>query len=282
MMSAIAFLVLLMLTDRRGEAAPATVPPFLPPPTSAPLPPVSALPPIAATTPVAWPQTTPADLPPFPGGWEPDEPPPSPVVARAYQLLNQLWAQGAGSRKTEQTAGRWITYRAEVVASGKKGVVAYRVKSGAHPAAAPAAPVATAPHPGASAPVYASTYTPASAPHAPSTAHPGPAPGVPPFVPPVGPPPTAPAVWIPGSSPTAPGKRLLKRGMKGDDVAWVQTHLGVPTTPTSRGTFGPATEAAVRKFQTPYPEIGTNGHPDGQVGPKTWAKMFTAFGAPMA
>lgn len=76
-----------------------------------------------------WPQAVPAGLPPFPGaGWQYDEPPPAAVVQRAGQLVSQLWSGGAGTFKIEQTAGRWIAYRAEKVKSGKNGVVAYRVK----------------------------------------------------------------------------------------------------------------------------------------------------------
>lgn len=76
-----------------------------------------------------WPQVVPSGLPPFPGaGWQYDEPPPAAVVQRAGQLVSQLWSGGAGTFKIEQTGGRWIAYRAEKVKSGKKGVVAYRVK----------------------------------------------------------------------------------------------------------------------------------------------------------
>ncbi len=80
---------------------------------------------------VPWPQAIPPGLPPFPAGWEFDAPPPQVVQNRAWQLLPQLWKTGAGTRKTEQTAGRWITYRAENMKAGKKGVVAYRPKAGA-------------------------------------------------------------------------------------------------------------------------------------------------------
>lgn len=89
----------------------------------------------AQTSTPPWPQVVPSGLPTFPGaGWQFDEPPPAAVVQRAGQLVSQLWSAGAGTFKIEQTAGRWIAYRAEVVKSGKKGVVAYRVKS------SPAAP----------------------------------------------------------------------------------------------------------------------------------------------
>jgi putative peptidoglycan binding protein len=77
-----------------------------------------------------WPQTLPPDLPPFgSAAWEYDEPPPAAVQARAKQLVGPLWQQGQGSTRTEQTAGRWITYRAEIVASGNQGIVAYRLKA---------------------------------------------------------------------------------------------------------------------------------------------------------
>jgi hypothetical protein len=79
------------------------------------------------------PSPVPAGLPAFPAGWQPDNPPPAPVVQRAVALLPVLWAKGAGATKTEQTAGRWITYQAAVTSPGKKGVVAFRVKPGAMP-----------------------------------------------------------------------------------------------------------------------------------------------------
>lgn len=299
MTTGLALLVFLLLRNAASSAsssasspAPYPVPspqapPVLPPGTpysnaSVPISPVQAA---QAQTP-PWPQAAPTSgLPPFPGGWEPDEPPPPAVVTRAYQLLDQLWATGSGSRKVEQTGGRWITYRAEIVASGKKGIVAYRVKGSAHPVAT----TAPAPHPTAVPAVhynYPPGYGGTSFP-APVTAHPGPAPGVPPFVPAVAHsapgPAVVPAVWIPGDSPTAPGKRLLKRGMKGDDVKWLQDHLRVvPPTDGGYGTFGPKTETAVRAYQSTRPETGTNGHPDGEVGPKTWASLFATYGAPMA
>lgn len=79
--------------------------------------------------PAPWPQVVPAGLPGFPGpGWVPDDPPGAGVVARAGQLLPVLWKHGEGTRKTEQTAGRWITYRATPMGK-KRGVVAFRLKS---------------------------------------------------------------------------------------------------------------------------------------------------------
>jgi len=85
---------------------------------------------VAKTVPPPWPQAIPPGLPPFPGGWTPDNPPPTAVQNRAWQLLPTLWKTGPKTRKTEQTQGRWITYVAEPMAGGKKGVVAYRQKPG--------------------------------------------------------------------------------------------------------------------------------------------------------
>lgn len=87
--------------------------------------------------PKPWPQAIPAGLPAFPSGWEYDNPPSAAVRTRAWQLLDTLWARGSGSTATELTAGSWKTYRAEITAGGKRGIVAYRPKSGAKPAPAP-------------------------------------------------------------------------------------------------------------------------------------------------
>ena len=57
---------------------------------------------------------------------------------------------------------------------------------------------------------------------------------------------------------------VLRRGNTGEPVKEVQVMLGVPVT----GVFDDATDAAVRVFQR------ANGlDPDGEVGPKTWAKL---------
>jgi peptidoglycan hydrolase-like protein with peptidoglycan-binding domain len=72
-----------------------------------------------------------------------DNPPPTSVVTRAWQLLPELWKSGQpGGRKTEQTQGRWITYLA-TAQGAKRAVVAYRLKD---PIAA-ATPPASAPKP---------------------------------------------------------------------------------------------------------------------------------------
>jgi Putative peptidoglycan binding domain len=98
--------------------------------------------------PASWPQAPPS-LPPFPKGWEFAEPPSAAVRARAWQLLNELWARGEGSTRVEQTGGTWITYRAEITKGAKRGVVAYRVKAGARstPKAAPDRAAAPGPAP---------------------------------------------------------------------------------------------------------------------------------------
>lgn len=126
-----------------------------------------------------WPAVAPAGLPPFPSGWEYDEPPPPPVVARARQLLSELWARGSGATKTEKTAGRWIIYRAEITRGDKRGVVAYRergVRAPALPSASAAAPPAAAP-PAAVRPPAAAP--PAAVPVSVQPGVPAPAPAVP-------------------------------------------------------------------------------------------------------
>jgi peptidoglycan hydrolase-like protein with peptidoglycan-binding domain len=58
------------------------------------------------------------------------------------------------------------------------------------------------------------------------------------------------------------GRRTLRRGAKGEVVKVVQLAVGVDPD----GTFGPATEAAVRAFQRAHQLV-----PDGIVGPRSWA-----------
>ena len=90
-----------------------------------------------------WPAAVPASLPPLGQGWVPDDPVPPEVQARAAQLLAQLWQQGAGTIVQEMTGGRWITYRAEPMPDGSRGVVAYRQAGdtpGAPPQPAPGTP----------------------------------------------------------------------------------------------------------------------------------------------
>lgn len=104
------------LTRESGSAPPSAPGPVLP---ATPVPvPTHISPP--------WPQTIPAGLPAWPAGWEPDSPVGPGVAARAAALLPSLWSRGAGSRTTEQTSGRWITYVATPMGT-KRGVVAYRL-----------------------------------------------------------------------------------------------------------------------------------------------------------
>ena len=56
----------------------------------------------------------------------------------------------------------------------------------------------------------------------------------------------------------------LRRGSKGEDVKWVQGIIGA----TQDGDFGPATERALRRWQSKF-GLAT----DAVVGPKTWAKL---------
>lgn len=105
-----------------------------------------ALPGNVAKTEPPWPQVMPAGLPVFPGsGWEYDEPPPPSVQKRAQALVSTLWAKGSGSFKTELVGGRWITFRAEKVRSGKQGVVAYRQRIAKSPKPANSAQLPTPP-----------------------------------------------------------------------------------------------------------------------------------------
>ena len=90
----------------------------------------------ASKVPAPWPAAMPLGLPPYPAGWEADVPPPKEVVARAWQLLPEMWRYGAGTKKTEFVGGRWITFVA-AMHGNKKGVTAFRVKgSGVKRAAA--------------------------------------------------------------------------------------------------------------------------------------------------
>lgn len=212
-----------------------------------------------------WPQVTPIGLPPFPGaGWEFDEPPPPAVKQRAGQLVNQLWQGGSGAYKIEQTAGRWIAYQAQVVASGKKGVVAYRLK----PASSAAVVTASRARPQLRPPAR---VRPARQP-----ANPAPSPGRAPAPPaPVTPSPKPAASSSPARAVARPSSPVnlpvLRKGWgmlpapPHNDVRLLQQRLGI----TADGRFGTQTDKAVREFQR------RNGLlQDGVVGEKTWAALF--------
>lgn len=77
-----------------------------------------------------------------------------------------------------------------------------------------------------------------------------------------------PVLIPPAEPPTQPGgsfgRPTLRRGMIGELTKQVQSKVGVE----ADGNFGPATEAAVRKFQRERQLV-----PDGIVGPKTWREF---------
>ncbi len=63
------------------------------------------------------------------------------------------------------------------------------------------------------------------------------------------------------------GRPTLRRGSQGDQVKVVQEKIGFVGDDID-GRFGPATEAAVRRFQRDHDIV-----PDGIVGPKTWKNL---------
>ncbi len=188
----------------------------------------------AQSVPPPWPQAMPSGLPPFPGGWELDNPPPAPVVARANQLLPTLWSSGrAGQTHTEQTAGRWVTYQASKTATGLRGVTAWRPRPNAAPLPAPTSLLPRSPSVAPAGAVVLVKATPAPA-----------------AAPPIS---------------TAPnGTAVLRQGASGPAVVRAQQLLGI----AADGKFGPNTKAAVIAFQRSH---GLT--PDGVVGPNTWAAL---------
>jgi peptidoglycan hydrolase-like protein with peptidoglycan-binding domain len=247
-------LLALLFGGKAGPApAPSPAPPARPP---------AALP----AAPAPWPQVQPTGLPPFPGsGWEYDEPPPVAVQQRAGQLLSQLWSAGAGTFKIEQTAGRWIAYRAEKVKSGKQGVVAYRQATKRLPAPAPAGAAQRPP----AAPAAPRVVTSPGLPQKPRAPAPAPA---------------SPVINVPALSPMQMPDLKLGMGLKPaapvPDVALVQQKLGV--SPVD-GRFGKDTQTAVIKFQQKtglapanqtIEQLRARGF--GAVKQATWIKLFGA------
>lgn len=74
----------------------------------------------------------------------------------------------------------------------------------------------------------------------------------------------APPVLIPAAEPADKKRPTLRRGDTGDFVKQLQTKLRL----TADGSFGAATEAALRAFQREH-----NMVPDGITGPKTWMQL---------
>jgi hypothetical protein len=223
------------------------------------------MPPPGDVSNVVWPSTPPATLPAFPAGWEYDEPPPAEVQRRAAELLTELWAKGPGSRRVEMVGGRWITFVAEVVRGGSRGITAYRVKS-ARPTTQQVPPAAPQ--------TYAPSSPPAPAPAPPGTSPPATAPTTwPTHVVPSGPagwtgpsaaPPTVYPVAIP---PGAPAVTTVA------DVQSALNTLGWTPPLVVDGKAGPLTQAAVSAFQRKHPPLVV----DGKAGPLTKAAIAHAL-----
>lgn len=76
--------------------------------------------------------------------------------------------------------------------------------------------------------------------------------------------------------------KTIRQGQIGNSVRWLQWHLiqlGYMSAKNYEGKsnidgdFGSLTLAGVRTFQKKYPECGTKGKPDGEVGKKSRAKL---------
>jgi hypothetical protein len=194
-----------------------------------------------------WPQVVPSGLPKFPTGWEYDEPVPAAVQARAKQLVTQLWSQGAGATRTEQTAGRWITYRAEVVRSGNQGIVAYRLKVPAAPPRLPSSPGPEARLPAKTPKGPKRAPRAARAPRAPRAPGVTTSPGLPVSVQ------VGPAQLNPVQLPELKRGDGIKPQKPNPNVAFLQTKLterGIPL--KADGQFGKDTETAVIAFQVQH------------------------------
>jgi lysozyme len=110
--------------------------------------------------------------------------------------------------------------------------------------------------PPATAPVHHAP-APKPAPHRPAPVHHAPAPHKPA---------PKPAVVRTKAGGVVLGARVLSEGDHGPDVAWLQRFLGV----TADASFGPKTEAAVKRYQDMRGLA-----PDGEVGRKTWANLLS-------
>lgn len=199
--------------------------------------------------PQPFPQVPPSDLPPFPSGWTYYQPPPHSVVVRAWQLLKDLWTQGEGAIRQEQTDGVWVTYRAEKMADSKgalnvKGVSAWRIRPGAAPSASAAAP-APAPTQRPPLPVIPASFV-----------QPAPRSTVAPLsvtLPPL------PASYVQPKSAPAPAVLTPTQIQLALNAAGAMPPL-VPD-----GAIGAKTQAAIHAFQVAHPPLA----PDGKAGPLT-------------
>lgn len=195
----------------------------------------------AAKTPQPWPQAMPGDLPPFPAGWQAASPVTSAMVTRAFQLLPELWAKGAGTWRAERTGAQWVVYQAQQMGV-KRGVVAFtpRLAPAVKPAGAPARPAPA--RPAQAAPQGGGVVPVSSSPGQPRPA-------------------AAPAAAPASRFPTL---RLTSPYTRGPSVVWLQQQLKI----SADGVFGPGSQKAVIAFQL------RNGlTADGVVGPLTWAKL---------
>ena len=76
--------------------------------------------------------------------------------------------------------------------------------------------------------------------------------------------PEAEKIVVPSTKPEY--KDILKRGSRGEDVAYMQKYLGIE----ADGIFGPQTHEAVLRFMAKHDDIKVK---DGVVGPITWSKI---------
>jgi len=213
----------------------------------------------AQQQPPAWPVAAPTGLPAFPSGWMYyPEPIPPAIHTRAWQLLDSLWARGAGTTQLDKTGAEWITYRAEITQGNKRGVVAYRPKLGAPPAPA-ALPTLSQRSPGAALP----TPAPATAAHSPtSVTAPAPAPALSP----------AHAAAVHPLLHQGSGMGILTA--QAPAVRDLQLRLHVMP---ADGKFGTNTRESVMTFQRSH-----GLKPDGVVGPLTWAALDHASNVPVS